>query len=432
MNVLHPINIICFILRYYCFVVYMNLFNEKRKLKNTTKVVGIGIYFILTSIIPDLGVWGNRIVMILSNCVLTLFLYIHLNYRIILSIFMWILIGSVSEYTILYLLKLIYSGEIIFGTSYFYLGMVLSWSLLAFIVHFIETLFHGKRNGKITRKQIWILCYLASLTALINVLTYKMYIHSNNKMDGLYAIMISLAMIGGDIAILKMYDYMRNTADLETQNCIYKTQIEAYKTQTTEREETIKEFRRLRHDMKNHLLYVEGLLRNNKKEEADTYVQGLISSPGFTPLGIVHSGNLLIDGLINYKAPYIKSLDIALKTEILIPDHLNIPEDRLCVILGNLLDNAIEGTQKLDKKQRNIEVIMRFTGHQLLLSVENTCHEERIKKKGTYFFTTKRECGEHGIGLESVRRAVEECDGTMDIQYSLGKFWVSVILPEES
>ena len=55
-----------------------------------------------------------------------------------------------------------------------------------------------------------------------------------------------------------------------------------------------------------------------------------------------------------WSIPYIKSLHIDFQSEVVIPSNLKMPEDNLCIIIGNLLDNAIEGTLQLQENERQI------------------------------------------------------------------------------
>ena len=136
----------------------------------------------------------------------------------------------------------------------------------------------------------------------------------------------------------------------------------------------------------------------------------------------------MVDGLINYKIPYMKSLNIGFRAEVTIPFDLRFPEDNLCIIIGNLLDNAIEGTQKIKESKRQIYLEMMLKKDNLFILIKNPCIEKSLRKKGSYFLTTKND-EDHGMGLLSVKRAVEECQGSLYINVEKGIFQVSVMLP---
>ena len=183
--------------------------------------------------------------------------------------------------------------------------------------------------------------------------------------------------------------------------------------------------------MKNHLIYMDELIRQQKNEEACRYIDKLLASRGLVYQGAVNSGNMLVDGLVNYKIPYIKSLHIDFRSEVVIPSNLEMPEDNLCIIIGNLLDNAIEGTRQLQENERQIFFKFVLKKDNFFLMIENSCQENAVIRKGNCFLTTKKEKG-HGMGILSVKRAVEECKGDLCIDVQKGRFQVSVILPKQT
>ena len=285
-----------------------------------------------------------------------------------------------------------------------------------------------KYNRKIGSQNWLILIFLGLETLIIDYGAFRIYWNLKDKEYGYYALFIAIMMIIMSIIIIKIYEGLGEKAELETRNMVYQTQVEAYRVQISEREEAVKEFRLLKHDMKNHLIYMEELIRQKKDEEVCKYIDELLNSRGLSHQGIVNSGNILVDGLINYKIPYMKSLNIDFQAEIAIPFDLKWPEDNLCIIIRNLLDNAIEGTQKLKEEERQIYLEMMLKVDNLFILIKNPCMEQSLMKKGGHFLTTKNEEG-HGMGLLSVKRAVEECQGSIYTNVENGIFQASVMLP---
>ena len=68
---------------------------------------------------------------------------------------------------------------------------------------------------------------------------------------------------------------------------------------------------------------MDELIRQQKNEEACRYIDKLLASRGLVYQGAVNSGNMLVDGLVNYKIPYIKSLHIDFRSEVMIPSNLD-------------------------------------------------------------------------------------------------------------
>ena len=127
---------------------------------------------------------------------------------------------------------------------------------------------------------------------------------------------------------------------------------------------------------------MDELIRQQKNEEACRYIDKLLASRGLVYQGAVNSGNMLVDGLVNYKIPYIKSLHIDFRSEVVIPSNLEMPEDNLCIIIGNLLDNAIGGTRQLQENERHIffKFVLKkdnFFFHDTEFLSGKCCYQER-------------------------------------------------------
>ena len=109
-----------------------------------------------------------------------------------------------------------------------------------------------------------------------------------------------------------------------------------------------------------------------------------------------------------------------------IPEQINIPDNVLSVLFGNLLENALDACQTVRDRQSYISVKTKTQTDALFLQIENTYFREPIKDKDGRYLSSKRKG--LGIGLESVRNIVEQYDGLLEIEPKDGCFRVSVLL----
>lgn len=388
------------------------------------------LYCIL-SYLPNLGVLCNIVVMSLLVTIYGLCFYTGKKDKIFFHGVLWELLGGLCEYTILFIMSISYTEKMILTSAYYNMAQIFSECLLVFLTLCISRLVSYKKSNRVKSQSSVILLLLATATVIVDWGVYQIYMYPKSTSADYYAILIASIMMAMSIVIIKIYEGLGEKAELETRNTIYQRQVEAYRVQSSEREETLKEFRRLKHDMKNHLIYMDELIRQQKNEEACKYIDKLLASRGLVYQGAVNSGNILVDGLVNYKIPYIKSLHIDFQSEVVIPSNLKMPEDNLCIIIGNLLDNAIEGTLQLQENERQIFFKFVLKKDNFFLMIENSCQENAVIRKGNCFLTTKKEKG-HGMGILSVKRAVEECKGDLCIDVQKGRFQVSVILPKQT
>ncbi|GAA6274166.1 sensor histidine kinase [Blautia caecimuris] len=433
MNILFELeNIIYYIFLFVSMKLYMDIFFCKKIWrKKYIKIAIVLFLYCILSYLPNLGVLCNIVVMSLLVTIYGLCFYTGKKDKIFFHGVLWELLGGLCEYTILFIMSISYTEKMILTSAYYNMAQIFSECLLVFLTLCISRLVSYKKSNRVKSQSSVILLLLATATVIVDWGVYQIYMYPKSTSADYYAILIASIMMAMSIVIIKIYEGLGEKAELETRNTIYQRQVEAYRVQSSEKEETLKEFRRLKHDMKNHLIYMDELIRQQKNEEACKYIDKLLASRGLVYQGAVNSGNILVDGLVNYKIPYIKSLHIDFQSEVVIPSNLKMPEDNLCIIIGNLLDNAIEGTLQLQENERQIFFKFVLKKDNFFLMIENSCQENAVIRKGNCFLTTKKEKG-HGMGILSVKRAVEECKGDLCIDVQKGRFQVSVILPKQT
>lgn len=194
-------------------------------------------------------------------------------------------------------------------------------------------------------------------------------------------------------------------------------QMRMYQHQMEIMEQSQEQIRFLRHDMKNHLLHMNRLLLEHDTETLREYVQETAAHLD-TPQEFVRSGNRDIDSLLNYKLLTAQQLGAEIMTDVKIPVEMQIPAFDLNVILGNLLDNALDALKVCDN--RRLTVSLRYDAGLLYILVENTCAGEppAVSVKGAG----------HGLGLHSVRRTLEHYHGELKTDYRDRMFTASAML----
>lgn len=174
---------------------------------------------------------------------------------------------------------------------------------------------------------------------------------------------------------------------------------------------------KLFHDFHNHIGVLRQLLSHEKYAEAVEYLDEL-QSPVKEMTDIVRTGDETVDYLINSKAAAAAASGIQLQAQVEFPRHTNIRSVDLCVILGNLLDNALEAARQVSLSEpRFIKLTIRRINQMLVIKVENSFLVSPVQEKGR-LKTTKTESGLHGWGLKSARTAAEKYDGMIQTTYA--------------
>ena len=230
--------------------------------------------------------------------------------------------------------------------------------------------------------------------------------------------------IGALIFVLLEYLLQRIMKREEDKTIIYQNKL--MKQQMDEIENIYMTMRGWRHDYHNHLQSLKGYLSLNKVEQMENYLNELETDLDSIDT-LYHSGNLQLDSILNAKLAIAEKGQIRIHCDASIPPQLHVSDLDLCVILGNLLDNAIESCRKIkDPDERFIRVYIGILKKQLYISITNAT-SETVKQRTDHYFTTKR--GDHGHGLKRVDQVVKKYDGYLNRQNEPGVFATEIVLP---
>lgn len=191
-----------------------------------------------------------------------------------------------------------------------------------------------------------------------------------------------------------------------------------------------RKLRTARHETKNQLLYMEQLLRDGQYDALAAFFRKVGAE--LTPaLEMPDCGNRLVNAILWSKGEEAKRRGIPLELRAAVPEALPIAGHHLCSLLGNLLDNALDGSAGVEQPQ--IRVILRMKERYLYCCVSNRVDSD-VLRENPALHTTKREAQEHGYGIPAIRKIAELYQGMTDFSVQNGEFVASVMLlcPEET
>ena len=181
-----------------------------------------------------------------------------------------------------------------------------------------------------------------------------------------------------------------------------------------------------RHDYRNHISTMKALLKSGEIAELTRYLD-MLETDLKTVDAAVKTGNPMADAILNSKLSLAAEKNVPVKTSVQIPVKLSISELDLCVILGNLLDNAIEASLALPEEQRMVRVYMDTKESRLYISVTNLCAGKKQKKLGNRYESTKGDG--HGFGLVRIDSIIERYGGYLSRNSEDGAFTTEILLP---
>ncbi len=305
-----------------------------------------------------------------------------------------------------------------------YITIVIQW-IIWIIVLFLE------RKLKNTQKKdnipyTFVVAVVAEM-ALIIILEFLIF-----QQDGINSgIRIASMLVVTFILLLMVYLYTSLSAIAEerTKNQMIEKEKDYYHNQAELLQSNDEDLRAFRHDIKNKMLALYELLDKNEIKRAVNYLQELTDKIEKIK-NYSQSGNIVIDSVVNYKLSLAEKQGDSITAEVSLPGKIPVEDDDLVVVLGNLLDNAIEATKKLETN-KYIYLKIKYDRECLIVKIENSFDNHVIVKKEK--LQTRKENHElHGIGLQSVGNIVDKYHGDLNIVYKENIFSVMVLLYSEN
>lgn len=188
------------------------------------------------------------------------------------------------------------------------------------------------------------------------------------------------------------------------------------------------QIRKLRHDMKGHIVTLSGLLAAGKTEEAAAYLKNMESD--MEPILKPFCANIYLNAVFGHYVQKFKKLDIVLRMDIQVGEE-ELPYMELCQILSNGLENAWEASKELPVEEREASVQMKYSKDYLLIRIKNRCRRDLSVERGRIPKSIKKEQG-HGFGLRTIQEAAERLEGEMFAYTDNGNFVLDAMVRVEN
>lgn len=400
---------------------YMHVFYSARKVSFRMECISYTAYFICITLTYTFC--KIPLVILLVNIVL--FLLLTLLYegnlkKSLLSV-ATIYISLMLTETIFFFLTSTLSLNI-FLPAYYESEFGLVLTRIAFFV--LVRCVNGFKNVKTDvelPKNYWI-----SLLAIPLATVFMLFcVFMNEKLPrGIITGCISCAFL---INILSFYLYDRIAEFIKEKIEIQvtKEQNRFYEYQVQMMKDSLDRVRILRHDMKNRLTALYLLAQEGNTKELMTCLEDLTEVCSQSNV-YAHSGNVTVDSIINYKLQKANEQNIRITSSIVIPMELPAAACDFAIILGNLLDNALEAVSYVDAKNRWIDIKMEYSKGRLFLSIRNS-FDGTIVYHGKKIASRKGDQENHGLGIKSAEAALKKYNGLLQLSHE-GKTFEAKLL----
>lgn len=228
-----------------------------------------------------------------------------------------------------------------------------------------------------------------------------------------------------NIFVFYLYDVLNKLYKEKLEKELLLQQNDAYSKQFELIRDSQENIRRIKHDIKNHVSVVDNLIERKENAAALEYNRKIIDTMEF-PGNYISSGNPELDSILNYKINTAQKAGIEVELDVSIPEKISVTPFDFSVILGNLLDNAIEATSKVDK-DRKISGYIRFERGIIYIQIVNP-YVGKLNYVGDKLKTTHKNQSDRGLGLTSVNKSIDNYNGMIEFHTTNNQFSVEVLI----
>lgn len=279
-------------------------------------------------------------------------------------------------------------------------------------------------NKKIKEVPIkhWIMIFLMPVvsTLVLYIIFYSLM--NSSAKDGM--IIYCIAVLGLMYMNFEMFDFFETYQKQIRLTAL--EQLVAFENKNYKLiEKSYSDMRKLKHDISNQVNVINDLIKHDDKKSAELVLKGIYESIDNAG-AVCFTGEPIIDSIINIKIKEACTYGIKVTSRINIK-YFNIDSVEICRILGNALDNAIEGCQRSENHEPNIHISIQQIENKIAVEVSNSSCDVDLNN----LHTSKFDKALHGIGIESMKTSVERLNGFMNQGCENGIFFLKMVLPNK-
>lgn len=235
-------------------------------------------------------------------------------------------------------------------------------------------------------------------------------------------IYLFLAMLGMYAAALWIQKGMLAAAETEAALELANSQVRLQQNYYDNLVAQMEEIRHIRHDLRHHRAALSAIIKNGNTEAAEEYINSWDVLDEATPV----TGNLVADSLLGYYCSLAKEQGFTLEAELSLPQLPAISDPDLCVLIGNLLNNALDAQVYLPKEARYVRICAKGDANSFTLAVDNRFDGTLILDNEQY--RSRKDGPGHGLGISSVRAVCKKYNGILQLEHRDDLFMAGVVI----
>lgn len=421
------LNILLAVFTVYLSFLYFNIFFKNRKAKYR-QVIGVFVIVIWLFEIPDI-IYILPLELKLSLAV-TVMMFGVTNifegniWRKFFFLITFIAIWMMTE-TLVGNVLLIYceylANSILFGS-------LMSKFLFFLILLALKKVFTQGKISELSAGHSFLLILIPIGSIYVMDTVFMLAYQVQKKQSETMSLISSVILLLMNVLVFYIYIKLADDLQIRKMNLVYEQQLEMCARHQKEIEVSMFKIREVKHNMKNNFIAILAYAEKGECNKIIKYLNDIMEEGNICSPIASSTGNIVIDSIVDYWQRTAKSEGIEFYSDLNIPMELPFKGADLSLILGNLLENAVEAAPKAEKR-KYIRLFIKYDKNNLLITVENSYKGKLIKKRGQELATTKSDIENHGIGLPSVKRTVARYHGSVFIDDKIQeRFLIRVIL----
>lgn len=271
----------------------------------------------------------------------------------------------------------------------------------------------GKNKWELCLIPIFFYCSFSSIAFF----PYTLYEHPENI---LVSIFLMITMLVSYVVVLRYMDSETKQVEEYWKNVMFESYIKGLESQSYLVEQSERNLKILRHDMRHYSTTIESLL-NQKEYDEIGKITGHIKEVVDENKVPHYCENLVVNTILMTMAEQAQTFQITLHADIMIPRQLPVNEYEFAMVLANLLENAIHCVKNLEPAKRSINAKLHCNAEHLLIDMENECTQKLLFNPSTKLPKSRKGKG-HGLGMQSVQAFCDKLGGTIDCYCENNRF----------
>ncbi|MEF2965419.1 GHKL domain-containing protein [Paenibacillus sp. M1] len=425
----------------------MTLLNNGLFIVNTLlQLFLLRCYFTVLFHAPEKAGWWTGICYFVAGCLL--FASSAVAFPVLLT-------GLVSV-TSSFLISLLYSARIqtriVFSLLFLLMGAAAEL-LSYYLFSWFRSLEHAVTLNELEGRQLVLFASTCLMLLFILILRYIKRKGADYKLNGHYYFMLGLMLLFSliilntlffytqrnwlsilsaigilsiNLLIFFLFDSVMEQNRLREENNQLQKQMDYQDHTYAKTAHSFRSIKRIIHDTKKQLVYIRACILKQKSEEAVRHINQILDATNNAYLRI-ETGNLVVDALVSHALNMAQDNNIAVKYDIrIVAEAIKLDRYDLCVVIGNVLDNAIEAASVVpSQEERFINLFMSTNTQAFFVRVLNS-RQDRTRERAQDF---GKHPDYHGLGLTNIQRIAKKYGGYLKTKAEAKCYETIVVLP---